>query len=312
MSGTIVAAVQMSARPRDVECNLAKAEWYLEEAADQGAKLVVLPELFNVGYYIGPELFDLWEPEDGRTVTWMREQAAAYGTVVAGSIAERRGTRLLNTLFVAEPDGRLHRYAKRQPTKAELAAFDPGDDGSIVETSLGRIGLVVCADILWGRSLLRPLVGRIDLLLSTQASFSPRALGRLMCWWQKREGRPILARVIKAIGAPVASAGMIGPMQPMTRVFESYLYGGTYIADPEGRTLASVPFDAEGIARAEVVLGSTGGEPGGKALRDPGLGQNLIDCLVRDFPNMRPTRDGHREGELAAERSGVVRQKVMP
>jgi predicted amidohydrolase len=300
----------MSARPKDVECNLAKAEWYVEEAADRGAKLVVLPELFNVGYYVGPELFDLWEPEDGRTVTWMRERASAYGTVVAGSVAERRGTRLLNTLFIAESDGRLHRYSKRQPTKSELAAFDPGDDESIVETSLGRIGRVVCADIQWGRSLLKPLAGKIDLLLVTQASSSTRALGRLMWWWERREGKSVLARAIKAIGAPMASAGMIGSMQPVTRFFESYMYGGTCVTDAGGRTLAAVPFDEEGVAITDIVLGSTGGEPQAKVFRDPGLGRDLIDCLVRDLPNMRPRRDGRAEVEVASGRSDVVRQKV--
>jgi predicted amidohydrolase len=310
MTGTIVAAVQMSARPKDVECNLAKAEWYLEEAADKGAKLVVLPELFNIGYYIGTELFDLWEPADGRTVTWMREQASAYGTTVAGSIAERRGTRLLNTLFIAEPDGRLHRYSKRQPTKAELAAFDPGDDESVIQTSLGRIGLVVCADMLWGQSLLKPLAGKIDLLLQTQASSTPRLLGQLQWWWEKRHG---LAHgpLARALGAPVVSAGMVGDMQPVSRLLPVSMFGGTYVIDAQGRTRSVVPFYEEGVAMADVVLGSTGGEPQAKVFRDPGLGRDLIDCLVRDLPNMRPRRDGRPEGELAGGRRDIVRQKVM-
>lgn len=311
MTGTTVAAVQMCARPKDVDCNLAKAEWYAEEAADRGAKLVVLPELFNVGYYIGSELFDLWETEDGRTVTWMREQASAFGTLVAGSIAERRGKRLLNTLFIAEPDGRLHRYSKRQPTKAELAAFDPGDDENIVETSLGRFGLVVCADILWGRTLLRPMAGKIDLLLQTQASATIRSLGRLQWWWERRRG---LAHgpLARAIGAPVVSAGMVGGMQPVTRLFPVSMYGGTYVIDAQGRTRAVVPYYEEGLAIADAVLGSTGGQPQAKAFRDPGLGRDLIDCFVRDLPNMRPRNATRLDIEEVGERSGRVGEKVMP
>ncbi len=301
MSGTTVAAVQMYARPKDVECNLVKAEQYLEEAVDRGAKLVMLPELFNVGYYIGPELFDLWETEDGRTVTWMREQAATHGVVVGGSIAEKRGTRLFNTLFIAEPDGRLHCYSKRQPFKLELAAYDPGDDKGIIETSLGCLGLVVCADILWGRSLLRPLAGNIDLLLFTQANCSPRAMGRLMWMREKHMGKPIFARVIKAIGAPMVSAGMIGPVQRITRFFNSYMCGGTCVTDDYGRSIAAVPFDKEGIAVANVVLGSTGGEPQAKVFKDPGLGRGLIDCLVQDLPNMRPRRTGRPKTELPTD-----------
>jgi predicted amidohydrolase len=310
MTGTTVAAVQMCARPKDVECNLAKAEWYLEEAADKGAKLVVFPELFNVGYYIGPDLFALWETEDGRTVTWMRERAAAYGAVVAGSIPERRGTRLLNTLFIAEPDGRLHRYSKRQPTKWELAAFDPGDDESIVQTSLGRIGRVVCADMLWGRSLLKPMAGRIDLLLQTQASSTFELLGKLQWWHEKRQG---LARrpLARAIGAPVVSAGMIGSMQPVTRLFPVSMFGGTYVIDAHGRTQAVVPFYEEGLAIADVVLGSTGGEPQAKVFKDPGLGRDLIDCLVRDLPNLRPRQARRSEAGVAGAAGVAGRQKVL-
>jgi len=54
-----VAAVQMHARPRCVVENLAKAAGFIGDAAARGARLVALPELFNVGYFVGPELFEL-------------------------------------------------------------------------------------------------------------------------------------------------------------------------------------------------------------------------------------------------------------
>lgn len=122
-----VAAVQMHAEPRQVDANLSKAQGFIETAAARGARLVVLPELFNVGYFIGRELFDLWETEDGQTVSWMRAQARQHQALVAGTIAERRGRCLYNTMFIAEPDGTLHRHMKRTPTLTERAAFDPGD-----------------------------------------------------------------------------------------------------------------------------------------------------------------------------------------
>ena len=294
MTSTTVAAVQMQARPKDVDYNLSKGEWFVEEAAEKGAKLVLLPELFNVGYFIGPELFELWEPEDGRTVTWMREQAARRGAIVAGSVAERRSNRLLNTLFIAEPDGRLHRYAKRQPYKTELAAFDPGDDESIVQTSLGRTGLIVCFDLSWAASLLRPMVGTVDLLLMSQASFALRTLGRLQWWWERRRGS-VFGPLVSAIGAPAVVAGMIGPMQPVTRLFSVSMFGGTWVIDAQGQTLAAVPYYEEGIAVAEIVPGSIGGNPNSKTLRDPGFGRDLLDSLVRSFPNLRPRAPSRSE-----------------
>ena len=84
-SATTIAAVQMRAVPRDVAGNLDRARSFLDDASARGAKLAVFPELFNVGYFIGPALFDLAEADDGRTTTWMREQAARRGMLVAGN-----------------------------------------------------------------------------------------------------------------------------------------------------------------------------------------------------------------------------------
>ena len=56
---TKVAAVQMRSEPRDVTGNLKKAAAFAEQAASEGAQLLLFPELFNAGYFIGPELFEL-------------------------------------------------------------------------------------------------------------------------------------------------------------------------------------------------------------------------------------------------------------
>jgi predicted amidohydrolase len=188
-----VAAIQMRAEPGQMSANVEKARRLVVQASDAGARRILLPELFNVGYHIGAKLFEWWEPDDGPTVTWMREEARARDAIVAGSIAERRGGRLLNTMFIAEPDGALHKYAKRQPTKNEIAAFDGGQDPSIIETSLGRLGVAVCADMTWGASLLRPLAGKIDLMLVPQASNAPRWQGRLVWRLEQRLQRPLFA-----------------------------------------------------------------------------------------------------------------------
>ena len=287
---TKVAAAQMRSEPRDVTANLTKAAALAEQATSEGAQLVLFPELFNSGYFIGPELFELWEPEDGRSVTWMREAAARHRMVVAGSIAERREQRLFNTLFIAEPDGRLVRYSKRQPTKAENAAFDAGDDPSVAETSLGRVGCAICADLNWGESLLKPLAGSVDLLLVPQANSPPKALGRFVSAREQKRGEPFVGRLVRAVGAPLVMAGQVGPAQRLGRFFGSYLYGGTWITDAQGTALASVRFDEEGVVVADVKLGNTGGDNAVKVFRDPGLGREIIESLQLSIPNLRPQR----------------------
>lgn len=283
-----VAAVQMRAEPGETRANLEKAQGLVAKAADAGARLILLPELFNVGYHIGPKLFEWWETGEGRTVTWMREEARSRNAVVAGSIAERRGGRLFNTLFIAEPDGSLHRYAKRQPTKSEVAAFDGGQDPNIIETSLGRLGVAVCADMTWGASLLRPLAGRIDLMVVPQASNAPKWQGRLVWRLETRLRRPLFAGHVRCLGAPLVLAGLIGPMQRTSRLFGSYLYGGTWVIAANGQPLANVPFDQEGVAIGEVTPGAASARAPASLLRDPGFGRGLLDALVIEQPNLRP------------------------
>lgn len=286
-----VAAVQMRAEPGQVLANLAKAKRFVADASGDGARVVLLPELFNVGYYIGRRLFEWWESEDGPSVTWMRDEAAARGITLGGTIAERRGDRLYNTMFLAEPDGALHKYAKRQPTKNETSVFDAGDDQSVVQTSLGRVGLAVCADMTWGASLLRPLAGAVDLLLVPQASNAPRWQGRAVWRLETRMNRPMFAGHVRCIGAPTAIAGLIGPMQRTSRLFGNYLYGGTWIMNAGGRPLANVPFDREGVAIGDVTLGAVSNRAPASLLRDPGFGRGVLDALVIEPPNMRGSRD---------------------
>jgi N-carbamoylputrescine amidase len=285
---TTVAGIQMRAEPGVRDANVAKAERFVLEAIDRDARLVLLPELFNVGYYVGPSLFEWWEDCDGPTVTWMRETASRRGAIVAGTIAERRDKRLFNSLFVAQPGGSLARYSKRQPTKFESAAFDAGDDDAIVSTPVGRIGCVVCADMNYARSLLAPMAGSAEIVLFPQASSSPKWLARLLWRWEEKRNSPTFGGLASALGVPILSAGLVGPMQQMTRFVDAYLFGGTWIADANGHGLAHVARDTEGVAVAEIDL--TPGTRHGNLLelRDPGLGRALMDALVIELPNMRP------------------------
>src|SRR5690348_12443262 len=107
-----IAGVQMSASPRAWEVNTAHAAEWIGTAVDAGARLVLLPELFAVGSFYAPDLLTFAEPPMGRTACWLVDVARARRIVVAGTILERCGGHVHNTLLVAEPDGRLSRYAK--------------------------------------------------------------------------------------------------------------------------------------------------------------------------------------------------------
>lgn len=170
---TTVAAIQMFAVPFAVPRNLARARQLVEEAVAIGAQIVVLPELFNTGYSYNTNLFDYAEPLDGVSVAWLRDGAAKLGCYLAGGILERNNESAYSTLVLAAPDGSWAAYRKRHPFFWERSVFRAGNAPRVVHTSLGRIGLVVGADIA-SESTVADYAGQVDLLLvSSTAAFLP-------------------------------------------------------------------------------------------------------------------------------------------
>jgi len=146
-----VAAVQFEAGP-DVGENVDRMVGRVEAAAGAGADLVVLPEIWNVGYFD----FDGYEAGaeslDGPTMRRLRGTAAEFGVYLhAGSIVERDGDALYNTSALLSPAGELLDTYR----KVHLFGYDsrerdllsPGERVVAVETDLGTVGLSTCYDL---------------------------------------------------------------------------------------------------------------------------------------------------------------------
>ena len=136
------AALQYLATPFDRERNLATAARLARAAVDQGAQLVLLPELFNIGLVYSPRLKPAAEPEDGPTVTWLAAQSQALGAHLGGTLLLRHAGRVHNVFVLAAPGGGQHRYAQRYPCLWERCSFEPGRQPVVAETALGRLGLL--------------------------------------------------------------------------------------------------------------------------------------------------------------------------
>jgi predicted amidohydrolase len=154
-----VAAVQMAVTD-DKDANLETADRLVDDAARQGGRLVVLPELFNL-LGSAATLRAGAEDLDGPTLTWAAGAARHHGLwLVAGSITESIVGRDLtyNTSCVLSPDGtrvatyrKIHLFDNEVEGAAyrESASVAPGDE--IVSVALGadepRLGLTVCYDL---------------------------------------------------------------------------------------------------------------------------------------------------------------------
>ena len=145
-----VAVAQLEPHIGDKERNLARAVDAIDEAAAQGAQLVVLPELCNSGYVFESlqEARALAEPvPGGDTTARLLARCAATGVVVVAGIAERAGDVLFNSAVVLGPDGHLGTYRKLHLWDQENRWFRPGDLGvPLIDTPVGRIATIVCYD----------------------------------------------------------------------------------------------------------------------------------------------------------------------
>jgi hypothetical protein len=159
-----IAAVQMRSTNGEVKANLDKAEGLVLEAAQAGAKLVVLPELFNTGYGYTPANYELTETPDGQTYRWVVELAAELDIHLAGSFLLRKGGDVFNTLLLAAPGGETWEYDKTHPWGWERAYFCPGNGPKVAETELGKIGMLICYDVAYP-DLFAAYAGEIQLLL---------------------------------------------------------------------------------------------------------------------------------------------------
>jgi predicted amidohydrolase len=118
----------------------------------QGADLVLLPELWRVGYSDFSSYSRKAETLEGKTVSFLREVARKLGVyLLGGSIVERRGERLYNTAVLLDREGKLigsyrktHLLSYRSHERALLT---PGEGGEVVKTEFGRLGIAICYDL---------------------------------------------------------------------------------------------------------------------------------------------------------------------
>lgn len=243
------AAVQLNSND-DKARNLEAAERLVREAAADGAKLVALPEKWNL-LAAGEELLAGAEPLDGPTLTAARGWARALGIhLLAGSIAEQAAGKAFNTSVLIGPDGddlavyrKIHMFDVDVGGVAYRESEHEQAGAEIVTAPLGELiaGLTVCYDLRFPE-LYRILAVRGARLLTVPSAFTTTT-GRDH-WLVLLRARAIENQAF------VLAPNQVGEAPPH---FDSY--GHSAIVDPWGVVLATAE-GGEGFVAADLDLGA--------------------------------------------------------
>ena len=225
----------------------------LQDATRQGARLVLLQELHNGPYFCQQESvaeFDRAEPIPGPSTRTLGQWAAELGIVIVGSLFEKRAVGLYhNTAVILDSDGHLAGVYRKMhipddPGFYEKFYFTPGDvdtqRGFIpVDTSLGRLGVLVCWDQWY------PEAARLMALAGAQLLLYPTAIG-----WDPRDDvdeqrrqldawRTIQRAHGVANGLPVLVCNRVGhEPDPGGQTAGIRFWGNSFAAGPQGEILA--------------------------------------------------------------------------
>jgi len=288
MSRLLTLGLVQHACGEDPSVNLARCVEGIREASRRGARLVVTQELFRTRYFCQREdasAFDLAEPVPGPTTERLAVLAAELGVVVVASLFERRAAGLYhNTAVVLDHDrGLVGRYRKMHipddPGYYEKYYFTPGDLGlTPVETSIGRLGILVCWDQWFPEAArLMTLAGAELLVYPTAIGWDPRdpadEQARQMDAWRTIQRAHAIAN-----GLPVAACNRIGfEPEPGSADGGIQFWGGSFLCGAQGELLAEAPAD-----RATVLVAS--------------LDLNRTEQVRRAWPYLRDRRIDAYEG----------------
>ncbi len=269
------------------EENLEETIKKLHQAAESGAQIVCLQELFKTSYFCqteDTEKFKLAEPVPGPSTETLTRVARELDMVIIAPLFERRSAGVYhNTAVVIDADGTLAgRYRKMHipddPCFYEKFYFTPGDLGfQVFKTKYANLGVLICWDQWF------PEAARLTALSGADILFYPTAIGF------QEEDRPVSEKQMQAWqtiqrshaianGVFVAAANRVGKEQGIT------FWGQSFICDPFGEVLAMASDTDPEVLIASLDLNSIEGtRQGWPFLRDrrvdayDGLTEILLD-----------------------------------
>jgi len=252
-----VSAIQMS-MVEDRSVNITRAIKLVKESAKNGAKIILLPELFEGLYFckdMDKKYFSLAKPlKNHPSIKLFSDLAKELKIVLLVSYFEKADEQYFNSLVVIDIDGKvMDNYRKTHipdgPGYEEKFYFSNGDSGFIVyNTAYAKIGVGICWDQWFCES------ARILTLKGAEIIFYPTAIGSepeikidSKDHWQRVQMGHSATNTV-----PIVVANRFG--KEIGKSCEITFYGSSFITDPTGKKIAEAPRDQEKIIYATLEL----------------------------------------------------------
>jgi N-carbamoylputrescine amidase len=258
MRNVKVAATQMSCS-NNIDENISKAEQFVRDAADKGAQIILLQELFETQYFCQKEKSDYYvyasTVEENRAINHFKKIAKELKVVLPISFYEKKNYARYNSIAIIDADGEvLGTYRKSHipdgPGYEEKFYFNPGDTGfKVWNTRYGKIGVGICWDQWY------PEAARCMTLMGAEILFYPTAIGS-----EPQDGSIDSKDHWQACMLGHAASNLI-PVIASNRVgieadedSKITFYGSSFIAGPQGNKIVEANRTEETVLVAEFDL----------------------------------------------------------
>ncbi len=250
-----LACAQMRVEAGHKAQNLARAADWIAESARQGAQLVLLPETLDLGWTHPTARAQASAVPDGDSCGALAEAARRAGVYVCAGLVERDGERVYNSAVLLDDRGRLLlRHRKINELEIGLPYYDRGDRLNVVDTPLGRLGVMICADARAEGAAVTRSLG----LMGATGILSP-------CAWavpadHDNDARPYgqewldaYAPVAQRFGCWIAGVSNVGPI-PAGPWAGRLCIGRSLVVAPDGAPAAWGPYgpQAEALLRVDL------------------------------------------------------------
>lgn len=304
-----IAMIQLKNYFEDQASGYSEAFSMITQAASQGIKLAVLPELSGCGYIPNQSIWQYAEPADGKTAQWACSLSAQLKIYIGAGFIETDGKDFYNSYLLSGPNGKICGVVRKED--AESYCFRRSRENTYVDTDIGRIGIGICADNHNVERLNRMKESDIDFMLMPHASPAPYKTSLKISEKDKAffEKQPyiVASAYSNYLRVPTIFVNAVGSFPEFIGGFgvkdfnESFrLMGGSLIIGPDGEIIVKMGSE-EGYVIATITLDNAT-QPAVKPSVYHGKwlhpGNAIYRYLILPSVNRRGTRSYNKEHEV--------------